>query len=58
MSFFNIIIFRVVLFVFDFSRYYANSFRIIFLDFIKMKFIFKNKKFSFLNNIDDMFGLA
>ena len=55
MPFFNIIFFRVVLFVFDFSRCYANSFRIIFLGFIQMKFIFKNKKFSFLNNIADMY---
>jgi len=30
MSFFNINVFRVVLFVFDFLRCYANSFRLFF----------------------------
>ena len=50
MLFFNISFFKVVLFVFDFSRCYANLF-IYFLGFIQMKFIF-----FFLNNIVDVFG--
>ena len=47
MSFFNINVFRVVLFVFDFSRCYANSFRFFFLGFIQMKFIFRKKNIHF-----------
>jgi len=42
-----------------FSRCYTNSFRIFFfVCFIQMQFIFKNKKYLFLNDIADVFGLA
>jgi hypothetical protein len=44
------------MFVFDFSRYYSNLF--FFFGFIQIKFIFQNKKYLFLNNIADVFGLA
>ena len=49
--------FRVVLFMFVFSRCYVNLFRF-FLGFIQIKFILKNKKYLFLNNIAGVFGLA
>ena len=46
----------IILFVFDFSRYYFNL-SIIFSH-IQMNFIFQNIKYLFLNNIFDMFGFV